>query len=71
MGLNPGTHVIAVTRSGYADSWESVTVREGEERTLAIEPPPVAQTLPLQDRHCVHSCGLHSRLVGPDSWWAS
>jgi len=46
MGLNPGTHVIAVTRNGYADSWESVTVQEGEERTLAIEPPPVAQTLP-------------------------
>ena len=45
MGLNPGTHVIAVTRNGFDDTWESVTVREGEERTLAFEPPPVVQTL--------------------------
>jgi len=39
MPLNPGTHVVAVTRRGSPDSWESVTVGEGEERTVAIEPP--------------------------------
>jgi hypothetical protein len=37
--LNPGTHVIAVTRRDSAEGWETVTVREGEKKTIAIEPP--------------------------------
>lgn len=39
IALDPGTHVVAVMRRAPADSWESVTVQEGEERTVAIEPP--------------------------------
>jgi hypothetical protein len=40
MRLNPGTHVIAMTRRGSPVRWESVTLGEGEERTIAVEPPP-------------------------------
>jgi tetratricopeptide (TPR) repeat protein len=46
MPLNPGTHVVAVTRRGSPDSWESVTVGEGEERTVAIEPSLQADLAP-------------------------
>jgi hypothetical protein len=43
VALDPGTHVIAVTRRDNAETWETVTVREGEVRTFAIEPAPQAQ----------------------------
>jgi hypothetical protein len=60
--LDPGTHVIAVSRAGSVDSWESVNVREGEERTIAIEPPRA----PSQDEPTASS---HSALR-PLMWTA-
>jgi len=38
--INPGTHVIEVLRPGAPEAWQSVSVSEGEERTVWIEPPP-------------------------------
>lgn len=62
MALDPGTHVIAVTHRGSAETWESVTLGEGEERTVAIEPQPsvVADLAP-------HSSGSSLR---PFMWTA-
>jgi hypothetical protein len=34
--LNPGTHVITISQPGMADSWQSVTLGEGEQRTITF-----------------------------------
>jgi hypothetical protein len=37
VAVDPGTHVVAISRPGSADRWESIRVGEGEERTLRVE----------------------------------
>jgi hypothetical protein len=36
ISLNPGTHLVAVSQSGVPETWQSVTLREGERRTIAL-----------------------------------
>jgi hypothetical protein len=37
VAVNPGTHVITIARPGVPESWQSVTIGEGEQRAIAIE----------------------------------
>jgi hypothetical protein len=39
VAVNPGTHVITIIRPGMPESWQSVSLREGEQRTIAVTPP--------------------------------
>ena len=39
ISLNPGTHLVSVLRAGTPESWRSVTLLEGERRTLAFDAP--------------------------------
>jgi hypothetical protein len=47
MSVNPGTHVVTVSRPGMPEAWQSVTLVEGERRSIAITQPapegPVAR----------------------------
>ena len=45
--VNPGTHVVTVVRPGMQETWQTVTLAEGERRSIALaqpesERPPVA-----------------------------
>ncbi len=40
MSVNPGTHVITVSRPGLPESWQTITLAEGEQRAIALEAPP-------------------------------
>ena len=37
VAVNPGTHVITIARSGVPESWQSVTLGEGDQRAVTIE----------------------------------
>jgi hypothetical protein len=39
ISLNPGTHLVSVVRAGAPESWRSVTLVEGERRTVAFDVP--------------------------------
>jgi hypothetical protein len=45
ISLNPGTHLVSVSQRGLPDTWQSVTLREGDRRTIAIaEREPVSRS---------------------------
>jgi len=49
--VDPGTHVVAISRRGLPVKWDSVTVREGEERIVRLDPlPPAAHESPAVAR---------------------
>jgi hypothetical protein len=37
VAVNPGTHVITIARPGVPESWQSVTLGEGDQRAITIE----------------------------------
>jgi hypothetical protein len=39
ISVNPGTHVVTIVRPGLSETWQSVTLVEGERRAIAVAPP--------------------------------
>ncbi len=45
--VDPGTHVVSISRQGLPIRWDTVTVREGEERIVRLEPVRPAKQEPV------------------------
>jgi hypothetical protein len=59
MPVNPGTHVITISVPGVPESWQTVTLAEGEQRAIPLDLPP-----PNADR------SKGSRPLSPLMWTA-